>query len=83
MKFIVVGAAAVAACVLAGCQTAMTLEQAQARCAAQGGLLTIIYSQSITASGVGEQVGSPGECISPDKFENTTPPPSGATPPPR
>jgi len=60
---------ALAAVVLSGCQTGMTLGEAQARCTAQGGLLTVIYTQSITASGVGEQVGSPGECIAPSKFD--------------
>jgi hypothetical protein len=61
----------------------MTLEEAQARCTEQGGLLTIIYTQSITASGIGEQIGTPGDCISPSKFENTPPKSSSAPPPAR
>jgi len=69
-----VGSVALVAVVLGGCQTGMTLEEAQARCTAQGGLLTVIYTQSITASGVGEPTGSPGECISPSKFESMSPP---------
>jgi len=51
------------------------------RCAQQGGLLTIIYTQQITASGIGEQIGSPGDCIQPSRFEATTPPPGSASPP--
>jgi hypothetical protein len=78
---ITVGSVAFAAVVLGGCQSPLTLEQAQARCAAQGGLLTVIYTQSITASGIGDQVGSPGECISPDRFEAGAPEPAGAPPP--
>jgi hypothetical protein len=72
---------ALAAAVLGGCQASLTLEQAQALCAQQGGLLTVIYTQQITASGVGEQIGSPGDCISPDKFDTTVPQPSSAPPP--
>ena len=79
MKFIV-ASAALSAVLLAACQTPMTLEEAQARCAEQGGLLTIIYTQSITASGVGEQIGAPGDCISPTRFETTPSKPSGAPP---
>lgn len=82
MKFIV-ASAALSAVLLGGCQTSMTLEEAQARCTEQGGLLTIIYTQSITASGIGEQIGTPGDCISPSKFENTPTKPSSAPPPAR
>jgi len=35
----------------------------------KGGLLMVIYTQQITASGPGEQVASPGNCISPSKFD--------------
>lgn len=80
MKF-TVGSVVLTAIVLGGCQTPITLEEAQARCAAQGGLLTIIYTQSITASGVGEQVGTPGDCISPTRFENTSSSPAVAPSP--
>ncbi len=82
MKFIV-ASAALSAVLLGGCQASMTLEEAQARCTEQGGLLTIIYTQSITASGIGEQIGTPGDCISPSKFENTPPKSSSAPPPAR
>lgn len=34
----------------------------------KGGLLMVIYTQQITAAGPGEQVASPGSCISPNKF---------------
>lgn len=54
---------------LAGCQARpMTLEEAQAACTRKGGLLTIIYTQQITASGIGQREGHPGECVSPSKF---------------
>ncbi|MGE4063667.1 MAG: hypothetical protein AB7E79_09890 [Rhodospirillaceae bacterium] len=69
--------AALAAVALAGCRGPLTLEEAQARCAAAGGLLTIIYTQQITASGIGSPVESPGECVSPSKFE-VEPAPSSA-----
>ncbi|MDP1586237.1 MAG: hypothetical protein Q8M07_00715, partial [Prosthecobacter sp.] len=80
VKFIV-ASAALSGVLLGSCQTSMTLEQAQARCAEKGGLLTIIYTQSITASGIGEQIPTPGDCISPSRFETTAPKPSGAPPP--
>jgi len=71
-----------AAAVLGGCQASLTLEEAQALCAKQGGLLTVIYTQQITASGIGEQIGSPGDCISPSKFETASPQAGGAPPAP-
>jgi len=42
----------------------------------QGGMLMIIYTQEITASGPGEQIPSPGRCVMPDNFQapSTTPP---------
>ena len=80
MKF-TVGNLVLLAVLLGGCQAPMTLELAQERCAAQGGMLTIIYTQSITPSGVGEQIGSPGDCISPSRFENTSSKPAPATSP--
>ena len=66
IKFALVTALAAAS--LAGCQHAMTLEEAEAACTAQGGLLAIIYTEKITRTSVGPVVASPGECISPDKF---------------
>jgi hypothetical protein len=53
---------------LAGCQQNLTLEEAQAQCEKKGGLMVVIYSQKITASGPGEQVASPGDCVATDKF---------------
>jgi hypothetical protein len=53
---------------LAGCQQKLTLEEAQAQCEKKGGLMVVIYSQKITASGPGEQIASPGDCVATDKF---------------
>ena len=61
--------AILAAFMLAGCQHKLTLEEAQEQCMKKGGLLMVIYTQQITASGPGEQVASPGNCISPSKFD--------------
>jgi hypothetical protein len=66
-----------AALVLAGCQSRpMTLEEAQAQCTKKGGLLVVIYTQPITASGPGAEVASPGDCVSPSKFDVPAPAPS-------
>ncbi len=67
--------------VLASCQHNLTLEEAQALCTKQGGLLVVIYTQTVTASGIGPQVASPGDCVSPDKF-GVTPPASIDAPAP-
>jgi hypothetical protein len=67
--------------VLAGCQSKMTLEEAQALCTKKGGLLVVIYTQQITASGPGPQITSPGNCISPSKFD-IAPPASNNAPAP-
>lgn len=64
---------------LAGCQQKLTLEQAQALCEKKGGLLMVIYTQPITTAGPGEQVASPGDCVSTDKFGVA---PSAPQPPP-
>ena len=69
MKFTSVLTVALGAFVLAGCQPRSTLEEAQALCTKQGGLLTIIYTQKITIAGPGPQIASPGDCISPSKFD--------------
>jgi hypothetical protein len=53
---------------LTGCQHKLTLEEAQALCEKQGGLLVVIYTQKITMSGPGEQAESPGDCVATDKF---------------
>lgn len=54
--------------ILAGCQHKLTLEEAQALCEKQGGLMVVIYTQKLTMSGPGEQVASPGDCVATDKF---------------
>jgi hypothetical protein len=64
--------------VLVGCQSKMTLEEAQALCTKKGGLLVVIYTQQITASGAGPQIASPGNCVSPSKFDITPPASDGA-----
>ncbi|HEY2007580.1 MAG TPA: hypothetical protein VGH23_01225 [Rhizomicrobium sp.] len=70
--------------VLAGCQHELTLEEAQALCTKQGGFLVVFYSQKITPSGIGPQIATPGNCISPGKFDITTstPPAPKASPVP-
>ena len=60
---------------LAGCH-AMTLEEARAACTRQGGFLVVVHTQKITRAGVGDEVDSPGDCISPDKFHGTPAPPA-------
>jgi hypothetical protein len=66
--------AALSVFVLGGCQTRLTLEEAQARCTKQGGFLVIIHSQKISRAGaVGPDEPSPGDCISPDKFDAAAP----------
>lgn len=63
--------------VLAGCQHKLTLDEAQAQCEKKGGLMVVIYTQKITASGPGEQEASPGDCVATDKFGvPPEPPPS-------
>lgn len=75
MRLIAVAAVS-AAFALAGCVEKLTLEQAQARCASQGGFLVIIHSQKISKSGaVGPDEPSPGDCIAPSKFDVAPPAP--------
>ena len=71
------------AIVLAGCQHGPTLEEAQALCTKQGGFLVVFYSQKVTASGIGPQIASPGNCISSSKFDiapAASPPPASDKP---
>lgn len=77
----VVPVAILGAFVLAGCQDRLTLEEAQALCKKQGGLLMVIYSQKLTASGIGPQIASPGDCVSPSKFDIAPPAPAPAPAP--
>ena len=58
---------------LAGCQHKLTLDEAQEQCMKKGGMLMIVYTQEITAAGVGPQVASPGDCVSPSKFDAPAP----------
>jgi hypothetical protein len=51
-----------AAAPLAGCN-GMTLEEARALCAKEGGLLTVFFTQELTPSGLGPVKQSPGDCI--------------------
>ena len=76
MKFASVTVLAVAACLLAGCQGKLTVEQARALCTQQGGVLTVFYAQEITRSGNKPPTESPGDCITPDKFGIPPSPPA-------
>ncbi|HET7085945.1 MAG TPA: hypothetical protein VFI23_14305 [Rhizomicrobium sp.] len=76
MKFVFV--AILGALALAGCQEKLTLEQAQAECAKKGGFLVVISTQKITAAGPGEEVESPGNCVSSSKFDVAASPPAPA-----
>lgn len=88
MKFRVIVIALLGACALGGCQPALTLEQARGLCTKQGGFLVVIHSQKITMAGVGPEIDSPGDCISPSKFDGskaaagTTPPAVSGSPAP-
>jgi hypothetical protein len=72
--------ALVGASVLAGCQHQMTLEEARAACTKQGGFLVVLHTMKVTMAGVGPETDSPGDCISPGKFDNPAKP--AATPAP-
>jgi predicted small secreted protein len=73
VKRISVLTVALGACVLAGCEHRMTLEEARAACTKQGGFLVVLHTQKVTMSGVGPEIDSPGDCVSPDKFDNAKP----------
>jgi hypothetical protein len=60
---------ALGACVLGGCQPQMTLAEARAACTKQGGFLVVIHTQKVTMSGVGPEIDTPGDCVSPGKFD--------------
>jgi len=63
------------ACLLSGCHT-MTLEEARAECTRQGGFLMVIHTQKITRAGVGKEIDSAGDCVSPGKFKDAPPTPA-------
>jgi hypothetical protein len=67
---------------LAGCVHKLTLEDIQEQCMKRGGMLMIIYTQEITASGPGEQIPSPGKCVMPENFAAPSTP-SPQTPAPQ
>lgn len=71
MKFapVVILGVIAGATMLVGCQHEMTLEEARALCTKQGGFLVVFYSQKLTTSGIGPEVPSPGDCVSPSKFD--------------
>ena len=68
--------AALGACLLAGCEHQMTLEEARAACTKQGGFLVVIHTQKVTMAGVEPEKDTPGGCVSPDKFDNPATPAS-------
>ncbi len=68
------------ASVLAGCEHPMTLEEARAACTKQGGFLVVIHTMKVTMAGVGPETDSPGDCISPGKFDNAAKPPATPVP---
>lgn len=79
MKIFVAVLAGFTALVLAGCEHQnLTLEEAQAACAKKGGFLAVIYTQKITIAGVEPEVASPGDCISPSRFDTAPPAPAKA-----
>jgi hypothetical protein len=53
---------------LAGCQPGPSVEEARALCAKQGGFLVVFHTQKVTMSGLGPEVETPGDCLSPSKF---------------
>lgn len=65
---------ALGALVLAGCEHQMTVEEARAACTKQGGFLVVIHTQKVTLSGLGPEKDSPGDCVSPGKFDSPAKP---------
>ena len=51
----------------------MTLEEARAACTKEGGFLVVLHTQKVTMSGLGPEVDTPGDCVSPSKFDNLPP----------
>ena len=67
---------------ICGCTTEMTLEEAQARCTQQGGLLVVIFTQKLVNQHLADPVAHPGDCISPDRFHKPGAAAPPASPPP-
>jgi len=82
VKCVPVMMALLGASVLAGCQPPMTLEEARAACNKQGGFLVVVHTQKITMAGVGPEIDTPGDCVSPGKFDNAAKPPPAPAPAP-
>lgn len=80
MKFALVLMLEMALIVLAGCQSGPTVEEARALCTKQGGFLVVFYTQKVTLSGLGPEVATPGDCISPSKFDLAQPTPASPSP---
>ena len=74
VKRVPVMMALLGASVLAGCEHRMTLEEARAACTKQGGFLVVLHTQKITMAGVGPEIDTPGDCVSPGKFDNAAKP---------
>ena len=72
MKLVSVMIAGLGVLLLAGCHTP-TLAEARAACAKQGGFLVVIHTQKLTNAGLGEQIDTPGDCVSPGKFGASQP----------
>ena len=81
VKRVPVFMALLGASVLAGCQHQMTLEEARAACTKQGGFLVVIHTAKVTLAGVGPEIDSPGDCVSPGKFDNAKPAPENTAKP--
>jgi hypothetical protein len=64
---------------LAGCEHKLTLDEAQAKCDKQGGLLTVIYTQKVTLSGPEPEVSEPGNCVSAKAFDKPVDKPAPST----
>lgn len=62
---------------LAACHV-MSLEEARAECAKQGGFLVVIYSQKITVAGVGQEIAKPGDCVPSKDLDLRAPAPAPA-----
>ena len=80
MKFALVVMLEMSLCVLAGCQSAPSVEEARAACTKQGGFLVVFHTQKVTMSGLGPEVETPGDCLSPSKFDLAPPTPKSSVP---
>lgn len=79
MKFASLAMLEMSLLALAGCQSGPSVEEARAACAKQGGFLVVFHTQKVTMSGLGPEVATPGDCLSPSKFEVAQPKPAPAS----